>query len=160
MGADMVHHPLLPLPPARRRIPWQFSISAIIIFTTVVAVVVLLFMEDGIGILLFADGGLFVVLGMLAEMLALVGMAITLSKLPAPVAASVCVATLICLAIAIVAVSEQWFEVREEIQRLLGKSFKKQKHIDLVVFWLYFSAATIGLGSMLGYGIDLSRDRN
>jgi hypothetical protein len=156
----VVHYPLLPPPPARRRIPHQFSISAILILTTVVAVGVSLFKKDGVGVLLFEDGGMFVVLGMLAAMLALVVIAFALSKLPAPIAAAVCVATLIGLAIAIVVASEQWLEVREVIQRLLGKSFKKQKYIDLVVFWLCVSAASIALGSMLGYGIASSRDHS
>ena len=155
----MVYYPLLPPPPARRRIPRQFSISAILVLTTVVAVGVSLFKKGGVGSLLFEDGGLFVVVGMLAAMLALVGVAIALSKLPAPIAGAVCVATLLVLAIATIAVSEHWYEFRLGMHRLLGLSLKEKRHVDLAVFWSCVSAASMGLGSMLGYGIALSRER-
>jgi hypothetical protein len=156
----MVQYPLLPPPPARRRMPRQFSISSIFVLTTVVAVGVSLFKKDGLGVLLFEDGGLFVLVGMLVAMLAIVGIAIALAKLPSPLAGAVCIATLIGLCAATIGISEHLFDVRVEIHRLLGPSLNKKKHVDLVVFWSCVAAASIGLGSMLGYAIARSRERN
>lgn len=156
----MVRYPLLPQPQARRRIPRQFSISSILVLTTIVAVAIALFKEDGFGVVMLRDGGLFVIAGMVASMIMLVAIAMVLSKLPSPAAGAICVAMLIGVAIATVAVSNGWYDAREYIHRLLGPSRDAKKYVELVIFWAGFLAISCVSGTILGYGIALSRERH
>lgn len=110
-----------------------------------------------LGVSLFKEGGLFVVTGMLAAMLSLVGIAMALSQLRAAVAGMACAATLICLAVVAIVASERWYEVRARLSRFLGASLGDY---DLLGFWACVMAATIALGATLGWAIAVSQERN
>ena len=145
----MDSYPLIP-PPMRRRSPWQFSIRSLFLLTAVVAV----------GATLFKHGGLAIVAGMLVAMLALVVIAKLLSQLPAPFAGAACVASLIGVAVAAIAVSDRWYEIRELLARWLGPSINNSERMDLVAFWACVLGSTIALGAILGWGMSLSQERN
>jgi hypothetical protein len=132
----------------RRRNRWQFSTRMLFLVTAVVA----------LGTSLFKAGGLFIISGILGQLLVLVGVAVAVSHLRAVFAGVVCVLTLALGLLVAFGISERWYAFRSGISRLLAASPSGDVDADLVLLWMCFVAGSMVLGTLVGWGMAVAQE--